>query len=213
MTGINAMLLPGGSISGVVLGGTPRVRPQGAVCIEAVPTARNRFGGSGATSPSGRYIVRGLTPGVYQVFFDPNCLVNVSTQVGQWYKNQPAQRRAAPVRVRVGRTHTGIDARLANDGSISGRVTGPSSTALTGACVTAVSLAAGARAVTAVTEKGGYALVDMPPGRYRVRFSSGCGSTGLATQWWRDAPTKAEATVITVKAGTDTGGISAALRS
>jgi hypothetical protein len=34
---------------------------------------------------------------------------------------------------------------------------------------------------------GGYRLTGLPPGRYAVRFTSGCGLVGYRTQWWQDA--------------------------
>jgi hypothetical protein len=51
-------------------------------------------------------------------------------------------------------------------------------------------------------------------GGIRVRylgFQSGCGQASLATQWWRDAGSKAAATVIRVAADATTSGIRASL--
>jgi len=62
-----------------------------------------------------------------------------------------------------------------------------------------------------VSKSGSYTLLQLPPGRYKVKFSSGCGATGYVTQWWQDAPTRRAATVVTVSAGQTVSGISATL--
>jgi hypothetical protein len=66
--------------------------------------------------------------------------------------------------------------------------------------------------VIAVTRGGGYSVIDLTPGRYRVEFSSGCGASGYATQWWKNASSQAKATTITVPASTVRTGIDAVLR-
>jgi hypothetical protein len=62
------------------------------------------------------------------------------------------------------------------------------------------------------TSTGSYSLQDLQPGRYKVKFSIGCGASGFKTQWWKNAGTSAAATVITVGAGALVTGIDAALR-
>jgi hypothetical protein len=92
-------------------------------------------------------------------------------------------------------------------------VSGPSGSAISGACAIAVPIpAAGLPPVVAVSRPGGYALADLLPGRYKVEFSSGCGAVGYASQWWKGASSKAAAKVITVVAGQDVSGVSAKLR-
>jgi len=51
----------------------------------------------------------------------------------------------------------------------------------------------------------------LPPGRYRIEFSTGCGAKGHPTQWWHNAKSASAATVITVKFATITD-INATLR-
>jgi hypothetical protein len=63
-----------------------------------------------------------------------------------------------------------------------------------------------------VTRGGGYSVIDLTPGRYRVEFSSGCGASGYATQWWKNASSQGRATIITVPANTVRTGIDAVLR-
>jgi hypothetical protein len=67
--------------------------------------------------------------------------------------------------------------------------------------------------VIAVTAADGtYALVDLPPCHYKVQFSTGCGDSGFATQWWNNAPSMQTATSISVSAAATVTGINAALQ-
>jgi hypothetical protein len=117
------------------------------------------------------------------------------------------------VTVQAGHDTGGIDATLGADGGISGRVTVAGTGApVTGACVRVVPLAAGQAASFTASGAGRYAVTGLAAGRYKVEFSSGCGVAGLATQWWHDKASAAAATVITIKTGAVTTGISAALR-
>jgi hypothetical protein len=59
---------------------------------------------------------------------------------------------------------------------------------------------------------GTYTLVDLPPGHYKVQFSTGCGDSGFATQWWNNAPSAQTATSISVSAAATVTGINAALQ-
>ncbi|HEY2640559.1 MAG TPA: carboxypeptidase-like regulatory domain-containing protein, partial [Streptosporangiaceae bacterium] len=128
----------------------------------------------------------------------------------QWYNDKPTQATADNVTITLGHTTTGIDAALQTDGAITGTVLGPSSTPLSGICVTAMPLAAGFTPVVAISgTSGGFTLTEMLPGQYKVEFSSGCGVTGYRTQWWADASSAQAATVITVSAATTASQINA----
>jgi hypothetical protein len=209
-TGINAALVRGGSVSGTVSGGTPPTA-QGGICVEIVPTAPGQVGSAGVTGTGGKYAAGNLAPGKYQVLFgEPGCLYGPYSLAPQWYQDQPTEAAATKVTVTAGQTTPTVDATLANDGQISGTVTGPAHAALTGICVAAVQ--PGSAPVIAVTRGGSYSIIDLTPGRYRVEFTSGCGASGYATQWWKDAGSAAKATVITVPANTVTTGIDAVLK-
>jgi hypothetical protein len=58
---------------------------------------------------------------------------------------------------------------------------------------------------------GRYRLLDLPPGQYKIEFSTGCGDAGFTTQWWDNAASASSATVITI-GNAMIGGIDAALR-
>jgi len=210
VTGVNAALVRGGSVSGAVSGGTPATA-QGGICVDIVPTVPGQAGSAGVTGTGGRYLASNLAPGKYQVFFgDPVCPYGPYSLAPQWYQDQQTRATATKVTVTAGQTTPAVDATLANDGQVSGTVTGPAHAALTGICVAAVQ--PGAATVIAVTRGGSYSIIDLTPGRYRVEFTSGCGASGYANQWWKDAGSAAKATVITVPASTVTTGIDAVLK-
>jgi hypothetical protein len=167
----------------------------------------------GQTGIGGYYRIGNLMPGKYKVDFDPSCVTEAGGQVPQWYDRRSSQSTATIVTVAAGRTTRRISATLQQDGSITGTVTGVSRQPLTGICVQAISTASRTPPFLAVTTglSGSYSLGPVNPGRYLVEFSSGCGATGYATQWWRNATTARKATVVTVRAGVTRHGIDASM--
>ena len=211
---INVTLSPGGTVAGVVTAISSSGAPVPDTCVEVISSNPANPGSVGTTGANGSYRATGLATGTYQVYFgDPLCILAVPGLAPQWYDDQPTQATASPVSVTAGQTTSSIDAALQPDGEITGAVSGPSDSRISGACVTAVPLpAAGSPRIVAVSRPGGYALADLLPGRYKVEFSSGCGATGYASQWWKDASSQAVAKIITVVAGEDASGISATLK-
>ena len=121
--------------------------------------------------------------------------------------------------VKVATNTIGIDASLALDGGISGTVTDASDAPVAGECVTAVPVDPAPdplsgqtldNAIALTAGDGRYALVDLPPGHYKVRFSTGCGDSGFVTQWWDNASSAHTATGISVSAAATVRGINAA---
>jgi hypothetical protein len=211
-TGVNITMRSGGSIAGNVKAGSSGP-PVSNACVEVYGKNSAQPVSLGFTGPGGSYLATGLPAGTYQVYFgDPQCLFTAPDLAPQWYNDQATQGAATPVTVTVGATTPSIDAALQPDGKITGTVSGPSASSLSGACVTAIPLSAGiSLPVVAVTRPGGYTLADLLPGQYKVRFSSGCGAVGYATQWYQDTASRKTATVITVGAGQTVSAISATL--
>jgi hypothetical protein len=65
--------------------------------------------------------------------------------------------------------------------------------------------------VAITTTSGSYSLLNVQPGKYKLKFSTGCGDSGFKTQWWQNAASRATATVITVGTGDAVNGIDAVL--
>jgi hypothetical protein len=194
-----------GSISGAVT--APAADGGGAAaCVIATPVTGGGFGLSAAANAKGRYTITDLAPGRYQIQFTSDC-------VGGTAELAPAT--ASSVTVTGGRTTT-VNGTLAAVGDISGTVTAGGDP-VAGECVAAfTSATASAPAATAITgADGSYQIGFLAPGRYVVRFSTGCGDSGYATQWWNDtatgSPGAAGATRVGVVAGAASPGVNAVL--
>jgi hypothetical protein len=215
-TGIITRLAPGGTVTGTVSAGTPP-KPQIGTCVELAPLDPNDAYGFAETGIDGTYMATGLAAGQYQVFFnDPICLFGVPSLASQWYNGQPTLATADTITVTAGGTTNGIDAALQPFGTITGTVTGPGQAAVSGECVTAVPIGKDFAGffppeIAITTTSGSYSLLNVQPGRYKVKFSTGCGDTGFKTQWWQNTDSRATATAITVDAGVTVTGIDAAL--
>ena len=237
VTGVNQRLDAAGTISGTV-DASWSARPLAGACVVAVPISPNGSYGTTETGDGGTYQVTGLTAGKYLVYVgDPFCPFGVApfgrfpfgpfgffsdaNLAPQWYNNQPTQSTATAVTVKVATNTIGIDASLALDGGISGIVRDASHAPVAGECVTAVPVdpvpdplsgQTPGNAIAVTAGDGSYALVDLPPGHYKVRFSTGCGDSGFTAQWWDNASSAQTATPITVSAAATVTGINAALQ-
>ena len=205
-SGINASLPVAGSISGTVVDASDTALSD--ICVEA-------GGKSATTAANGSYTITGLTSGSYQVEFAPAECGSDAGYATQWYKDSSAPSGATLVAVANGKTASGIDATLLGTGSISGTVTGPSSTLLTGICVSATALSTGAGASVDTGSGGTYTLSGLSPGAYAIEFSASsyCGNGGnYLSQWYHGASSESTATPVTVTAGTVTPNINATLK-
>lgn len=106
-TGINASLIVGGSLSGVVI--TATGKPLQYVCVDAYTTP-TVISGSGFTDASGHYSIGGLVSGQHRVFFR-DCSFPAS-YASEWYTDKPDFVSANVVPVTVGGETTGISAIL-----------------------------------------------------------------------------------------------------
>jgi hypothetical protein len=220
VTGINGKLGIAGSIMGTARDSAGKL--QAGVCAVAVPADPGNSIATGTTGPHGIYDVRGIGAGTYHVYIgDPFCGGRGQGQVfaPQWYKNQPSEATATDVTVTAGASTTGISAKLAAGGTISGKVSHQSQP-VAGECVTAFPVNAAPdplfgqtlHPVIAVTATdGSYSLIGLLPGQYHVKFSIGCGDSGFATLWWKQATSEQSASIVTVTANGVVTGIDASL--
>ena len=209
---VNGSIGLAGTMSGKVLAGSPATAAAN-ICVEAFQTNGVGYGGI-TTGRHGKFIITGLTPGYYKVYVgDPLCTYGDQDLAPLWYPDAATQAGGQLLKVAGGATTALSSVTLGDDGSISGTVTQKGGGALHGACVTATqtSPSSGEPVYAVSGANGSYSIIDLPPGKYRVRFSSGCGATGYQTQWWKDAASAKSATPVTVTSGTATTGIEAAL--
>lgn len=129
VTGINVALPSGAAISGKL------TSTAGAALDSVYVQLRNRATGArffALTGKSGAYVAKSLTPSStgYQVCFDGRGSTTASPRgfLAQCFKNvswtggtMPS--KATAVSVSAGKTHTGINGRLAGGGAVAGRVT------------------------------------------------------------------------------------------
>jgi hypothetical protein len=212
------MHVPGGSASPVLTVTLPK---QGAirgtvsapglpgaaddVCVEAAPVTGSGVASNSQASATGKYELSGLAPGTYQLAVIAGCAGSAPL----------SQQPTSVVTVSSGAT-TVANPVLVSDGSITGTVSGGSPAApIAGICAAAYAGAsATAPTAVAITGAGGkYEIGFLAPGSYIVKFSSGCGASGYATQWYAGAAAAAAATPVSVSAGAETGSVNASLSS
>lgn len=208
-----------GTITGTVRSGVRHPAGTAGVCVDAIPVAhRNNgvFGGFATTDRGGFYRMSGLVPGRYKVFLgDPACYTGPGGLVPQWFDARSSPKTATVITIHPGQTMHSVDAVLKPDGWIAGTVSGPvpAATALAGTCVIATAVAGNQAPMLAISAADGhYLLGPLTPGRYLVKFSAGCGASGIASQWWDNAGSTAKASPVLVKVGATHPGIDAAMK-
>ncbi len=116
---INAKMVEGGGISGKV------TKEVGGAAIEGLQVCANPVSGMGGncatTNASGEYTISGLAAGKYKVVFAPS--FSGSSYVTQYYNGKSNFSEADLVSVSSGPPQSGIDAKMVEGGSITGKVT------------------------------------------------------------------------------------------
>jgi hypothetical protein len=203
VTGINAALQPGATVTGTVHG--QGGRKLTGMCVNAAsPTNGADFE---ANSKDGSYSISNMLPGQYEVGFSPGCNNNADL-VAVVYGSQL---NPPDISVPAGTT-SGIDGVMPTAGNLSGEVVTRSHRAAENVCATVTGLNAATRAVTGFgTETGGsgsYDITQLVPGPYQVSFQPGCEQNSVdENQWYKDKPSPAGATRVVVRAGHTTAGI------
>ncbi len=204
--GVDEQLRLGGSISGatsVILPGGSKPAP--GTCIDVLPLSQTASGSIAFSFQGGSFTATNLAPGRYELLAgDPSCSSDAPSL---------SERRSGPIQVTAGKTTTGVGIGLHVTGTIEGVVRGPGGKPVAGICAEAVPLRGGIGVPVGVTAAvgGGYRIADLQPGPYKVEFTVGCGATGYATRWYKNARTSQAATVVKVSAAAVTTGINATL--
>ncbi len=198
-TGIDARLVLGGSISGVIRFKSRKGHPIKGMCIVVQPPGQVFTAFFASTGPKGTYLIRGLPAGHYSVNFGPGCGNN---------GNYLSQNYPHGVSVRLGHLTAHVNASLQPGAIITGTVRDKSSgKALPGICVSVDS----GLILAESNRNGSYSANQIPPGKSDVAFFN-CRSHGnFAPQSYDGQLNGAAARRVSFRAGKVTAGIDAAM--
>ncbi|CAK8718500.1 hypothetical protein GCAAIG_07955 [Candidatus Electronema halotolerans] len=162
-------------------------------------------GESRTTDAAGVYTVANIAAGIYYVYF------SADGYEAEWYEDAPQQACATPVTLAADKSET-IDAVLektavVETGSISGKVTDPDGTAVSGAYVYAYGPDYGS---TSTGADGTYTISGLPSGDYKVEFNAPF-SSDLLDEWYNGKADYSSADAVTVTAPDTKSGIDATL--
>ncbi|NQX33806.1 carboxypeptidase-like regulatory domain-containing protein [Herbiconiux sp. VKM Ac-2851] len=167
VTGVNASLTKGGSISGIV---------KDAQTLVPLPQANvNVYDADGAyavytyTSGKGAYTVRSLPAGTYRISFS-----TLDDHALQWWSGKSMLSNANPSALPAGGALTGRNALLKTSGTVAGRVTDAAGAPIKGIWVTGWlfdSTGTAAASSTTTDADGRYTLLGLPPGQVKIGFS------------------------------------------
>jgi len=199
----DALLTKGATISGRVTDVTTHAGIE-QVWVNVSDSQSGEFVSSAGTDSTGAYSVTGLPSGSYKVHFEGNG----SRHVSVWYGNAASESQATLVTVTAPGTRTGIDAALAQGGSISGRVTDQSGDPISNLSVDAGGRDDDYRGAT-TDQDGNYTVYGLAPGSYELQFDG--SYRGFVGQYYNNTYYRDEAVPVQVTGSNDTGGINAVL--
>jgi hypothetical protein len=162
-----------------------------------------------STASDGTYAIADLRPADCRVVFVPPAGSGLASE---WFDDAPNRRLATDITVSPAQTVVGIDAQLDETGAISGSVTDANGSPVSGVEVWAFDPGDGFLGFdgTSTASDGAYAIGNLRPANYRVVFRPPTES-GLASEWFDDAPNRSLATDIMVSPGQTAAGIDAQL--
>ncbi len=215
---IDAALEEGGWIEGQAIDAVSKAGIEDLL-VCAAPIDETGFGRCAFTDSSGDYEIIGLATDSYEVVFFPEEEAT-SEYLVQFYKGKANFSEATPVSVTAGSGTSGIGAEMKKGGKITGTVTDAASGAGIKASFVCLLPASELEVIGCTTTggSGGYSMVGLPPGAYKVWFSpDGTKSAEIEDdyfqQFYNAKPTFAQADPINVSAGGVAAGIDAHLVS
>jgi hypothetical protein len=202
--GINAAMVAGGQITGIVTAAATKAALAGVeVCVSP------KGGGGGpctSSNASGEYTLAGLASGEYTVGFT----AFQANYVTQYYNGKESSGEATAVPVTVGKTTPGIDAAMIVGGEITGKVTSAATKeALAGLQVCAYPTGGGTNQCASTNPAGEYTIIGLGTGEYTVDFSA--FQANYVTQYYNGEESPGEAAAVPVTAGNTTPSIDAAM--
>jgi len=216
LTGYDAALTDGATISGTVLGAGSPPTPLENVGVVALPSAGG-YPYFGQPAADGTYSIIGLPVGTYDVFFAASGFD--IPQSDQWWSNSTTQGAATPVSVTTGQVVTGIDATLGLGATITGTVSGVTSAGgvVPAQNATVYLYSTDSKAVfnqeVYADNEGNFTLRSIPPGTYTLKFAPQGDTTDFLTEWWHDKALTSKPSYFTVKAGQTKTGFNETLAS
>ncbi|MDR2986872.1 MAG: carboxypeptidase regulatory-like domain-containing protein [Nocardiopsaceae bacterium] len=203
---INEQISVGGSVSGVTSVRLPgRVKRAPGTCVFLLPLSATSSGGFALSLGGGRYVAPQLAAGKYEILAgDPSCTSNAPATTAQM---------SGPVSVTSAKTTKHANVTMKTAGTITGVVRGPGGRPISGICVEAVPAHAGIGIPAATTRpaRGDFRITDLQPGSYKIKFTEGCGASGFATRWYKNARTRSGGRFVHVSAARVTSGINQTL--
>jgi hypothetical protein len=204
--GIDFTVDPTGAIAGLVIDDASG-QPLYSVGVTAFDAVTGANAGSSNTDSTGAFIINGLPSGNYRVRFY-GYDVSSGGYLTKWSGSETGSTEGTAVAVLAPATTSGVDARLAKGGGITGSVSLNSCSDARTLLINVYDAASGKRvSQTAIDTNNSDRFVfgSLPAGSYKVTIASWDGT--VVQQWYPNKTNAASAEPITVNAGAVTGGI------
>ena len=202
VTEIDIAMPLGGTISGKVT--VPEGFTFEKITVHTYRTESNRNGPFAWVDAHGNYLIKGLAPATYNLYFYPHNRDLLPVDYGRESDKLPTMFSVSGTEAL-----TGVDAVVRKASVIEGTITLPEGFSAEGLSVSARSSDNNVVGQGTVGPDATYRITALLPGSYRVKVSA--KSTGLVDQWFSSAGSAGSATNVSVGSEETTGGIDMAL--
>jgi len=207
-SGINAVLVKGGTVSGKV--SVPVGSKATELDVYAYKSSDKSFAASVTPNADGTYALTGLSTGNYKIQFrhwgEPVRLAD------QWYKGANSFESAAPVAVVAGTAKTGINATMVQGGYVAGKITAGG---VGGSYAVDVLNLDGSLAASSYSNPdGSYNVSGLAAGSYKIAFNRASGPSLTEAQYYDkkgESQGIAAAKILSVTSGKTAANINANL--